>query len=110
MTSFTRRQTLLAAAAAPLALGLAGPARAATHQVAIRGFAFVPDLLNVAVGDTVVFTNEDSAPHTATAGDRSFDTGRLNGGQSAEVTITAAGTHDYVCAFHGGMTGKITAS
>lgn len=110
MTDISRRSALAGLASAPLALGLATQARAATHAVAIRGFAFVPDTLNVAAGDTVVFTNEDGAPHTATARDGSFDTGRLGRGESGEITVGSAGTFDYVCAFHSNMTGTITAA
>lgn len=108
--SISRRHALTGLAALPIALGLAQPARAATHNVTIQGFAFSPASLTVAKGDTVVFTNQDGAPHTATASDGTFDTGRLNRGQSAEVTISSAGTFAYVCAFHGGMKGTITAS
>lgn len=114
MSDITRRAALrlglAAVAAAPLALAGARPARAATHQVTIKGFAFEPNSLNVAVGDTIVFTNEDGAPHTATADDGSFDTGRLNRGKSGEITVGAAGTHSYFCKFHPNMKGSITAA
>lgn len=106
----SRRHACAILAATPLALGLSGKAHAATHSVTIKGFAFSPASLTVAKGETVVFTNEDGAPHTATATDGSFDTGRLNRGQSAEVTITKSGKTDYVCAFHNGMKGSVTAS
>ena len=98
-------------ALAPLALlGLASsPALAATHQVAIRGMAFEPAGLSVEPGDTVIFTNLDSAPHTATATDGSFDTGRLGKGQSAKITITAPGRFDYLCKVHPMMKARITA-
>jgi plastocyanin len=99
-----------AAAAVFAAVLAAGPAFAAEHQVAIKGFKFLPAELTVAVGDTVVFTNEDGAPHTATADDGSFDTGRLAKGESAIVTIGAAGTFSYICALHPAMKGSITAN
>jgi len=79
-----------------------------THQVTIQGFKFVPDSLAVAVGDTVVFTNEDSAPHTATANDRSWDTGRLNRGQSGEVQVVAGMEGGYFCNFHRNMKGQLS--
>lgn len=110
MTEFSRRSALTVLAAAPLAFGMTGPARAATHNVSIRGFAFVPDALTVAVGDTVVFTNEDGAPHTATANDGSFDTGRLSRDESGSITINTAGRVEYICAFHSSMKGAITAA
>ncbi len=107
MPQQTRRAILGALIVSPLALG----ARAATtHQVEIAGFKYSPAELNVAVGDTVVFTNTDGAPHTATALDGSFDTKRLRRGNSAEVVIEKAGTFEYKCTFHPNMRGKIIAS
>lgn len=104
MTVITRRASLALAALAFSAL----PAFAADHTVTIQGFAFSPAALTVAAGDTVTFVNQDSAPHTATGG--GFDTGRLNKGQSAKVTIGAAGEFAYKCNFHPSMTGVITAN
>ena len=113
MKSITRRESLklglAALASAPLLAATAKQAQAATHQVRIAGFAFTPVELSVAVGDTVVFTNEDGAPHTATAEDGSFDTGRLGGGDAGEITIQAAGQFDYICRFHPSMRGTIVA-
>lgn len=70
--------------------------------------SFSPASLSVAPGDTVTFTNMDGAPHTATADDGSFDTGRLNKGQSATVTVEA-GEHTYKCVFHPSMKGSVSA-
>lgn len=85
------------------------PAFAADHTVTIQGMKFAPAELSVAVGDTITFVNEDSAPHTATAGDGAFDTGQLNQGQSAQVTVSAAGEHAYICSIHPAMKGVVTA-
>lgn len=95
---------------AALVAMLAAPAFAAEHAVAIKGMAFVPAVIEVAAGDTITFTNEDAAPHTATADDGSFDTGRLNKGQSATVTIGAAGEFAYKCLVHPSMKGTVTAN
>lgn len=89
---------------------LAFPALAADHAVTIKGMKFEPAALTVAAGDTVTFTNEDAAPHTATAGDGTFDTGRLNQGDSATVTIGGAGSFDYICQIHPMMKGNVTAN
>jgi plastocyanin len=106
-----RRQILAAAVAIPFVPVLATrPAVAAEHAVAIKGMKFVPDALTVAVGDTITFTNEDAAPHTATADDGAFDTGRLGRGESATVTVSAAGEHPYICLVHPSMKGTVTAS
>lgn len=108
MTALSRRSFLLAVAAAPAALS-ARPAAAAvrTHDVAIQGMAFSPATITVAVGDTVRWTNADAAPHTATFAAPARDTGRLNRGQSAELTFAEAGSFDYRCAIHGGMRGRV---
>jgi plastocyanin len=76
--------------------------------VTIADFAFGPAELSVAAGTTVTFVNNDSAPHTATADDGSFDTGGLETGESATVTLDEPGTHHYVCTYHPRMTGTIT--
>ncbi len=100
-----RRLALAFAAALTMAL----PAFAADHAVSIKGMKFNPPTLEVAAGDTITFTNEDGAPHTATALDGSFDTGRLGKGDKAQVKISAAGTFDYKCNIHPSMKGSVTA-
>lgn len=106
MTSLSRRSLLSAAAVAPILLATA--AKAATHEVVIENHRFTPATLTVARGDTVVFVNRDGAPHTATQQPNGFDTGRLNRGQSGQVTLNTAGQFDYICAFHTSMHGSIT--
>ena len=106
MTPITRRHLLLAAAASPVLAATA--AHAATHQVVIQNHRFTPASLTVARGDTVVFVNRDSAPHTATQQPGGFDTGRLGRDQSGQVTLNRAGQYDYICDFHPSMRGSIT--
>jgi len=80
-------------------------APAGGDTVPISDFLYKPEQLTVAVGTKVTFTNEDSAPHTATSGrsptgDGVFDTGTLKQGQSKRVKLTKAGTFAYYCAIH----------
>jgi plastocyanin len=89
-------------------LSLALPAYAAGHAVRINGMKFNPAKLEVAVGDTITFTNADSRRHTATALDGSFDTGQLATGKSATVRA-AAGKHNFRCMIHPSMKGAVTA-
>ena len=80
------------------------PAAGATTIVE-KGFAFDPATLEVKVGDTVTFKNEDSAPHNV-----SIDGKQLgNQDQGASVTWTAekAGSFPYSCTIHPAMTGEI---
>jgi plastocyanin len=81
--------------------------------VNIQNFAFDPKSLTIPVGTTVRFVNNDSASHTVTADDGSFDSGTLSNGQEFTFTFDKAGTYPYYCKFHGGkggvgMSGTIT--
>jgi plastocyanin len=95
-------------APAPRALKSAPIARAAASGgVTIQGFAFHPGSITVSVGDTVTWTNQDSADHTATASDGSFDTGTLGRGRSGSHTFSSAGTFSYICSIHPNMHGTV---
>lgn len=61
----------------------------------------------IAVGGKVSWQNEDSAPHTATADDGSFDTGTLDKGKLKSETFKQAGTFPYYCEIHPTMHGSV---
>ena len=82
----------------------AAPAAAA---VAISGFAFAPNVLEITAGTTVTWTNNDGANHTVTADDGSFDSGAFGSGATFSVTFDIPGTYTYFCGIHGSMTGTI---
>ena len=87
----------------------APPAQAAsTVTVEITNFVFQPATVTIQVGDTVTWTNLDSAAHTAThtAASPLFD-GVMSTGESFSYTFTQAGTFDYLCTFHPEMTGTV---
>lgn len=98
-----------AAVAAALAVAGCADAPAKVHSVAIRGFQYAPAVLAVSVGDTVVWTNHDVVPHTATAADRAWDTGSIGAKAPGRVVVGRAGTHRYLCAFHPGMKAELVA-
>ena len=81
---------------------------AASTGVTIKNFAFSPSGSSVHVGDTITWTNQDIAPHTATAKDGSFDTGTINKNKSGSHTFTKAGTFPYICSIHPSMKGTVT--
>ena len=84
------------------------PARAAqTHTVTIVDFSFEPGQLTIAVGDTVTWTNEDGAAHTATATGGAFDSGNMEQGDAFSFTFASAGDYPYLCTYHPEMTGTI---
>jgi plastocyanin len=79
-------------------------------EVAIADFAFGPAEVSATVGQTVTFTNADSAPHTATLDDGSCTTENLNEGDAGGLTFNAAGTFPFHCNIHPNMKGTITVS
>lgn len=87
--------------------GTTGGGEAATSAIAIKDFKFAPETLKAKVGDEITVTNKDSATHTVTAKDRSFDTGNLDEGAEKTITVAKAGTFEYVCSIHDYMTGTI---
>jgi plastocyanin len=77
------------------------------EKVEIVDFAYDPDPVTVQVGGKVTWLNQDSAPHTATAEDGSFDTGTLEEGKLKSETFKQAGTYEYICQIHPDMHGVV---
>lgn len=77
------------------------------EKIEIANFAYDPDPVTVQVGGKVIWLNQDSAPHTATAEDGSFDTGTLEEGKLKSETFKQAGTYDYICQLHPDMHGVV---
>lgn len=88
-------------------LGVGSSAAAATQDVSIKNFAFQPGALTVNIGDTVRWTNNDSAGHTTTSSAALWDSGRLGTGQTFDFTFTQAGSFAYICNIHPSMQGTI---
>ena len=66
-----------------------------------------PNTVTVAVGGKVTWKNVDTAAHSATAMDSSFDTSLVNAGASASNTFNTAGTYQYMCIVHPWMKGTV---
>ena len=98
------------APAAPAGAACAESSTPGTVKVSIENFAFNPAAITAKVGDTVTFTNGDSAGHTATLDDGSCFTPTIASGKSDGLTFTAAGTYPFHCAIHSTMKGTITVS
>ena len=75
------------------------------NKVVIENFTFNPSELQIKVGETVTWTNMDSAPHTVNSD--LFNSDTLNNGDSFSFTFDKAGTYDYICGIHPAMKGKI---
>jgi len=75
---------------------------------------YLPYEITVSVGQTVTWSNDDSAAHTVSSGTVNagvtgvFDSGLFMSGSTFEHTFEKAGTYDYFCMVHPWMTGIVT--
>ncbi len=89
--------------------GGGGTSRPHFKQVSIQGNSFSPSSLTIAVGDTVLWTNQDGVQHTVTSNTGSeLGSALLSNGQTYQHIFGAAGPFPYHCTVHGGMTGTVT--
>jgi plastocyanin len=98
----TRRAALAFALLCSLGAGGAVVAADAvkTHTVIMEGVAFAPAAITVRAGDTVTWVNRDAFPHTATAQDRSFDSGEIPAARTWKLVARKRGAFAYVCTLH----------
>lgn len=78
-----------------------------SEKVQIVEFSYEPDPVVVQAGGKVIWQNEDTAPHTATADDGSFDTGTIEKGKLGSATFKEPGTFTYHCEIHPAMHGTV---
>lgn len=83
------------------------PTPVAKTNIDISDFKFQPQTIDIPLGTKVTWTNKDSAPHTVTADNKTFDSGTLQKGQSFTFTFDKVGTFTYYCALHPSMKGTI---
>jgi plastocyanin len=76
-----------------------------TVEVIMQNFAFNPSLITISPGDTVKWTNKDSATHDVVGTD--FRSNNLGNGDSYEHQFTNPGTYPYKCSFHPKMLGTV---
>jgi nitrite reductase (NO-forming) len=77
--------------------------------------AYQPNPIQVSVGTTVTWTNNDAQPHTATSGenvtpDGRFDSGIMAPAATFDFTFTEAGEYPYFCLLHPNMVGTVSVS
>lgn len=80
------------------------PAKAEVH---IDNFAFSPDVLTIAPGTTVTWTNRDDIPHTVAEQKLKFRSKALDTDDSYSHIFDTPGETNYFCSLHPHMTGKI---
>ena len=93
----------------------AAPAAGATTiTIVMKDFEFADKNVTIKAGTSIIFSNQGTKKHTATADDNSFDTGVVAPGtSSAPIKFDKPGTIPFYCQFHGGpggvdMSGVIT--
>lgn len=79
-----------------------------TYNVSVISFSFNPGVLNIKKGDSVVWVNQDSAPHQIAGGNLRGPV--MSKGQSYTFVFNSVGTFDYYCAIHPSMKGVIVVS
>jgi plastocyanin len=91
--------------------GCSNATAAGAVQATIADFSFSPEPIAAKVGDTVTWTNNGPAKHTATLdSDASCSTGELEVAATAGITFATAGTFTYHCLIHSQMKGTVTVS
>ncbi len=87
--------------------GSASGQATSADSVAIVDFAYKPDPVKVKAGTEVTWTNQDTAAHTVTADDKSFDSKNMDKDATFKHRFDTAGTFKYFCAIHNYMTGSV---
>jgi len=75
--------------------------------IAIDNFRFGVASLQVTVGTTVTWTNNDDVPHTVTSSTKLFKSPPLDTGETFSYTFKKSGTFEYFCSLHPHMTGQV---
>jgi len=83
------------------------PAAGKEYTVTMSNMAYGAMPASLKVGDTIVWTNQDTVIHSVTARDKSFDL-RINPGQTARLPLTKDGKIAFYCLFHPTMRGTLT--
>ena len=73
----------------------------------MKSIAFQPSRIEIPLGTTVAWTNDDAVQHTVTAVDRSFDSGNMAPGATWPHAFTKPGTYQFFCVVHPFMKGTV---
>ena len=83
------------------------PVTGNTHPT-MQNYMYQPANMQVRVGTTVTWTNQDSVPHSVTFKNGMKDSGLLTQGQSFSYTFNTPGTYQYYCTVHPYMVATVT--
>ena len=106
----TGQTSLIAVGSAPRKvvvqpIAAAAPKREA--KVSISNFMFMPAQITVGPGETVVWSNDDGAPHGLEYHDGAKGTDLLLPGKTFSRRFDRPGTYEYNCSVHPYMTGRV---
>jgi plastocyanin len=94
-----------------MSVSIVQPTQATVSPVHVRitEYAFTPSTITVVVGvnNTVIWSNNGTVDHSATANGGTFDSGALAPGQTYAFTFSTPGTYAYHCSFHSSMKGTV---
>ena len=76
-------------------------------QAPMRGLAYQPALLRIAVGTTITWNNQDPVNHTVTADDVGFDSGVIISDASWSYRFDRTGSFAFHCTLHPFMKGTV---
>ncbi len=79
--------------------------KSTSQLVEIRGMQFVPDVVNAAKGDTIIFINQDILVHDVTEDDKAWRSDSMVTGQSFQLIATKS--EGFFCSLHPTMKGQI---
>lgn len=78
------------------------------HEIKIENFEYLPEILEIGLGDTVRWTNVDSARHTITSESNTLlNSALLAKDETYSHTFNESGEYSYFCRLHSYMKGKI---
>jgi plastocyanin len=83
------------------------PVTGVTHMN-MQNFAYQMANIQVRVGTTVTWTNQDNVLHSVTFKNSMKDSGLLSQGQSFSYTFNTPGTYQYYCTVHPNMVATVT--
>ena len=89
--------------------GSSAPAGVTTDKVAVKDFAFKPEVATVKAGTTVTWSFDDDVNHNVepVGGAEPKKSDDLKGGKTSTHTFEKAGTFAYRCGIHNSMAGTV---
>lgn len=69
--------------------------------------SYTPNPIEVNVGQTITWANDDFVIHTATSADGIFDSNIMQRGQTFSYTFDTLGEYPYYCDLHPNMVGTV---